>query len=1147
MTVRTPPSFVLTLLGPIEALWGDTPVAVDQNTARALLAYLALESDRPHARELLASLFWPNHAQAAAYNNLRQTLIRLRKSFATPADLDTVLVITPQTLQFNLASADVDVVRFTHLLAETAAHAHLDAARCPACHERFIQAAVLYRGNLLHGLSLEASQPFEEWLLHTRERLHVQALDLLHTLTESAEALGDYTQMRFYANRQLTLEPWREEAHAQVMRALAYSGQPAAALAQYETCRRILEAEFGIEPSPDIVALHQHIRERKLRPTVQEPSEQFEQPLTPFVGRERELEEIIVRLRQPQTRLLTLLGLGGIGKTRLALAAAQALSNAFPDGVFLVSLAPLATATAIVPAIIAALRLNVPTSDLHNALLQTLRNKRLLLILDNVEHLLDGVPIVIELLGAAPYITILTTSRERLNLRAEHVYTVGGMDYTLHATVAEAEATSAVRLFVQSARRVRPDFRITETNLRPILQICQFVRGMPLGLELAASWTELLPPDTIAAEIKRSIGFLAREWRDVPERHHSVRGVFDWSWRRLSDGERQVFRRLSVFRGGFTYEAAQTIAGASPQVLNRLLHTALLSHGETTGEIVRYELHELLRQFAAEHLDTAPEERVAVEARHSAFYLPFVAAREERLLGSETLAATREIRAEIDNVRQAWTSAVETRQWSMIDQAAFSLYHFYQLIGFLAEAEQTFNVAAERLLVELHHVPTNTPEQRTMQSRASKLQALHASALFTVTRFDRSIDVAQQAIALGEASMSCEGEALSQLAAGRVLHFSSQGLAARPHLERARQLAHLAGAAHEFRNLFRDVAWTSELYLALGAMMLGEYEQARQHLDLGMTVCRTFGLLRGEMTLLIGGAHIDRDQGQLIAARHGYDAARRIAHTIGAWWGEGIAENGLGTIARREGKYREADERLGRALHNFRMMGNTLYEASTLQQLGWLHSDIGNLTTAHEWFDQAWSVVRTIKAPNIEADILLGLACLALAQAKADQAVVHAEGSVKIARAIKNRGGEVDALIVLGHARIAMDQSKEAKIVYWQALTLCDGLGRKAPVAEAHAGLASVALQDGDRTAALSHVDVILGIITHHVQIDFVNPFYVYLVCYRVLDAYQDARATPILHTAQHLLHTYASSITDSTLRQSFFEQVPTHRALLVT
>src|SRR5687767_1488876 len=237
----------LLVLGPFELLWHDQPLRFATTPARALLAYLAVEPERVHSRELLAALLWPDQPQATAYTNLRQTLARVRKAF--PADLAVAdcLTITPQTVQFNRATVTSDLVRFKVLLAECATHGHPNRSTCQSCLDRLQQAALLYRGEFLHGFFLPHSQPFEEWLLLKREMLHRQALDLLHTLTRAFEAAGDYPQMCHYATSQLALEPWREDGHRQLMRAFAYTGQRTAALAQYEACCRVLHQELGIE------------------------------------------------------------------------------------------------------------------------------------------------------------------------------------------------------------------------------------------------------------------------------------------------------------------------------------------------------------------------------------------------------------------------------------------------------------------------------------------------------------------------------------------------------------------------------------------------------------------------------------------------------------------------------------------------------------------------------------------------------------------------------------------------------------------------------------------------------------------------------------------------------------------------------------
>jgi predicted ATPase len=326
--------------------------------------------------------------------------------------------------------------------------------------------------------------------------------------------------------------------------------------------------------------------------------------------------------QQADARLLTLVGVGGMGKTRLALEVARANLDNYADGVFFVALAPLTAAETIVSAIVRVLGVTLHGGDPTAALLRWVDDKQLLLILDNFEHLLEGVGLVVELLEAAPQMQIIATSRERLNVRGEQVYGVEGLEYGQGAPAQAAATSAAIRLFVEGARRAHPPFRLRVEELPALQRICELVGGMPLGLELAAAWAGVLSPEEIANEIARDVDFLQARWADVPERQGSMRVVFEWSWRRLSETERQVLHQLSVFRGGFTRAAAETIAGGSLRVLVGLHHKSLLHWRPADGAAGRYELHELLRQFAAEQLDAIPAgQKDSLLRRHATYFL----------------------------------------------------------------------------------------------------------------------------------------------------------------------------------------------------------------------------------------------------------------------------------------------------------------------------------------------------------------------------------------------------------------------------------------------------------------------------------------------------------------------------------------------
>jgi predicted ATPase/DNA-binding CsgD family transcriptional regulator len=339
--------------------------------------------------------------------------------------------------------------------------------------------------------------------------------------------------------------------------------------------------------------------------------------MTLLIGRERELAEI-QKLLDRDARLISLVGPGGIGKTRLALEVARQHVGRFANGAAFANLAPLRSAEGLVPALSQALRFKPAGGggerrDARQQLLDYLRDKALLLVLDNFEHLQAGAPLLTDILAAAPQVTLLVTTRERLKLRVEQVYAVPGLAFSDWKTVEEAQEAPAARLFVHYGRRVRPGFALREEELEALQQIVRLVAGMPLALILASAWLELLTPSEIASEIARNLDFLAADYRDLPARQRSVRAVFETTWARLEKREQELFAAFSVFRGGFTLEAAREVAGSSLRDLLGLANRSLLARGEEG----RFEVHELLRQFSAEELARSPVAVEAIRDRHS--------------------------------------------------------------------------------------------------------------------------------------------------------------------------------------------------------------------------------------------------------------------------------------------------------------------------------------------------------------------------------------------------------------------------------------------------------------------------------------------------------------------------------------------------
>ena len=394
-------------------------------------------------------------------------------------------------------------------------------------------------------------------------------------------------------------------------------------------------------------------------------------PRTSFVGRASELEAIDRLLEDPGCRLLTLVGPGGAGKTRLALEAAARRVDRYPHGVHFVPLASVASPDFLAPALAESIQFAVDGAhsgfSAQEQLLDYLSERSTLLVLDNFEHLVEGSGLLSEVIERAPHVELLTTSRERLNVQSEWVFDVEGLGLAENGN----GSASAVRLFVERAKQVAPGFALDDAGYSQALRICRLVDGMPLGIELAASWVSVLSCAEIADEIEGNIDFLATSMRDVPERHRSLRAAIDQSWRLLTDEQRSAFSRLSVFRGSFDRSAAVAVTGADLRLLSELVAKSLLRR----PDFGRFELHELLRQYAAEQLRLSPGEEADARERHARHYAAMLLERQAALMGPELAVARDELRGELDNLRAAaeWILAEDDEHAAL--RGARSLLH----------------------------------------------------------------------------------------------------------------------------------------------------------------------------------------------------------------------------------------------------------------------------------------------------------------------------------------------------------------------------------------------------------------------------------------------------------------------------------------
>jgi predicted ATPase/DNA-binding CsgD family transcriptional regulator len=397
---------------------------------------------------------------------------------------------------------------------------------------------------------------------------------------------------------------------------------------------------------------------------------------TLFIGRKQELASIQARLMNPACRLLTLVGPGGIGKTCLAVEVAHQLIELFPDGVYFVPLVPVEFSTFVVQALAAALGLS-PTSqrDPMDQVINFLRRKTLLLVIDNFEHLLDGVSLLGKLLAESKAVTLLVTSRERLRLKDEWVFDVQGLPYPVEESEDQTHVThvdyEAGQLFLQTAQRVVSDFRPDESDQTHITHICRLVGGLPLGIELAATWVRLLPCAEIAHKLTQDLDILTTAWRDVPERHRSIQAVLDHSWTLLAADEQDAFCRLTVFSGRFGHETAAAVVNISLTMLLALVDKSFLRQVDDE----RFEIHELMKQYGRDKLRANPELWTAARLQHCRHYAALL---NERMSASDASSHLNEIEQMFDDLQAAWRFAVGNQQLAEIQQLAAGFLVYYR-------------------------------------------------------------------------------------------------------------------------------------------------------------------------------------------------------------------------------------------------------------------------------------------------------------------------------------------------------------------------------------------------------------------------------------------------------------------------------------
>jgi predicted ATPase/DNA-binding XRE family transcriptional regulator len=689
---------------------------------------------------------------------------------------------------------------------------------------------------------------------------------------------------------------------------------------------------------------------------------------TPLIGREREVEQLSQLLRDPQCRLLTLVGPGGIGKTRLAVETASHMQKEFTDGVYFVPLASVGSINAVIATMANAICFAFyGPSDPKVQLLNHLQKKQMLLIVDNLEHLLGGgahqetvTDLLLAILEQAAQVKLLGTSRECLELQEEWVFDVQGLPIPESLYAEGSAQNTSVELFLQRARRAHVGFNATPEDYPAIVHICQLVDGIPLAIELAGAWVRTLTCDEIAQEIAHGLNILSTSVRDIPPRHRSMRAVFDHSWKLLTEEEKQVLARLSVFRGGFRREAVEEIARATLSMLSALITKSLVRR---SGEN-RYDLHELVRQFAAENLSKNNNEQIATQNRHSKYYLTSFGRAEGRMHSPAQREALAEWTAEIDNIRVAWNWAITQSEFRLIEETLRAFAMLYETRGMYREGLDMLGRAIDSL--EAAHGPS--PADRTGQAALGHL--LTNRALLTIrlgqhaeaqAMLERSLEILRP---LNDTRLLVEP--ITYLSV--VMSLTGDYARALDLVAEAREKALAVGD--------RVFAATSLSLHANFSRLTGQSGDQHARLQAAVAEWRAVGDPRfiayglnflGQSALALG---------RFDDARKALEESVELNTSVGARWNLGHALQGLGAVAQAQGEHRRGADLFLKAVDTFTELGGLFYVGQSLAQMGRSLFALGNDVEAERIWRESLRIAAEIRGVPVLLEALVGIASL---------------------------------------------------------------------------------------------------------------------------------------------------------------------------
>lgn len=1031
---------------PTAASDSDLHFATDR--VRALLAYLLNQPDQPQQRDYLAYLIWPDRPDRLARQNLRKTLSRLRQATKP----HQIVATDYQTVRLNTAVIHSDLATFQQYLQ----------ADPPTLDDK-VAAAALYQGEFLRGFHFDDSPPFTEWLLLAREAWQRQARQLFADLVADYTAVANLPQTITYARRYLAIEPWDEAMQRVLLTALAQSDQRAAAMTHYQAYVTDLQTELGLPPEAETVQLMQQLQQEADKATAPAPVwHGFPLEQTTFLGREAELERLHTLLTDSSPSLITIIGAGGMGKTRLACQAAQTLPAAtFPDGIYFINCTTINDPADFLPHLINQLGIELDGSrpsdeQLHQFLAH---QPRLLLLLDNFEQLSYQAADLLTPLrqqGAS----LLITSRHALNLQGEQRISLRGL----------LQETKGAALFMARAGRYGyTDFAPAERQM--IDQLVHLVAGMPLAIEMAAAWLRAYPLPTLLQFLQENMRLWVAPQADVPDRHQSLTAVFDGSWQLLSPSLQPILARLSCLQATFTAEAAREVAQATFFDLAQLVDRSLL----LVGRDGRYYSHPLLRQLAQEKLASMGAEAAQTAERHGRYYLTLLQHIGEPLRGARSKTAVQQIQQEYDNIRAAWQWAQQwahtTHQTGWLTAAAPPLADYFLLTGLFAEGAALLAdvdpLASAELLLE-------RKELTAVIQRITPL--LSQPELDTPSRL--------RAYTLLSAAYHQQGQ-IEQMGA-----MIQAGLPLAAQQPQAIETAYFYIQA-TFYHIRR-----------------GDHEQARQQAEPAHAILLAANDLWGASQALYASAAVDGVTNQL--ARPKFLQIWRWQKQLGSASLQRLALKNLALGSMLQGDYVTAVALCQEELALCQRLNHDQLIAQNRLLWGRLHYRLGNWDEAATAYEQALATWEAEAARLPAAQALVYMALLANAQGDPQRASALCTQASHWSQPLESKLATGKIAWCRARLLISLGEWEEVQQCGETAVSLFEQLQMPGRLMDARAIVAYALWQQGESEAALAQVDEIMAYRAKVGWLKSDDPFYLEWCCYQVWHGTGDDRAAPL-------------------------------------